>query len=337
MINKDFNFEPVCQVSVKNVIYNVKYVLDNLNGEKLIAVVKSNAYGHGLKLCPFIEKYVDCFAVSRWQEALSLRYMGVSKPIMLLIPQSLSVVKSLNKHNVSFCCYSYNYALALSKLKLSLPIKVNLAVDTGMNRLGFDCFDQFESALKLLSGKKNIELLGLYSHFSKGDSLKLCQKQFSKFLQFEKISRKYYSPFEHICASSGFAHKKFNLNAVRIGLMLYGYMPNGKQNVLKPALKIVANSICEKTFDFGDKCLYNFNVEKGVYSLVNLGYADGLDRNYKPKRCMDLSFEKGKGKIVIDNLLKLCKINNTIPYEILANISPRIKREYVDIYESDWW
>lgn len=79
MINKDFNFEPVCQVSVKNVIHNVKYVLDNLNGEKLIAVVKSNAYGHGLKLCPFIEKYVDCFAVSRWQEALSLRYMGVSK------------------------------------------------------------------------------------------------------------------------------------------------------------------------------------------------------------------------------------------------------------------
>lgn len=83
--------------------------------------------------------------------------------------------------------------------------------------------------------------------------------------------------------------------------------------------------------------LDNFNVEKGVYSLVNLGYVDGLDRNYKPKRCMDLSFEKGKGKIVIDNLLKLCKINNTIPYEILANISPRIKREYVDIYESDWW
>ncbi len=332
MKNSNFDFEPICKISIKNIIFNTKYVLDCLNNEKLIAVVKSNAYGHGLEICPYIEKYCYAFAVSRWQEVVSLRYLGITKPIIILLPLNIDIVKTLSKYNVIFCCHSYEYAKMLVQLKTREKINVNIKIDSGMNRLGFTNLDEFESSLKVLSQCKNINLVGLYSHFAKGESFENCQVQYDKFKGFESLSYKYFQPLRHISASSGLIHKKFNLDAVRVGLMLYGYMPNGDRGILKPAMKIFAKSICNKAFSKNDHCLYDFEVSGGEYSLVNYGYADGLGRNFFPNRCMDLSFiKRNKQGVIMDDAQDLASLYNTIPYEILVNCSKRIKREYIGL------
>ena len=108
-----------------------------------MAVVKADAYGHSsAAVAPVLQKEgADCFAVSNIEEAISLRNEGIVKPILILGYTPVSTVNDLYRYNLSQCVYSKEYALALSNeaVKQNVKISIQIMLDTGMSRLGFDC------------------------------------------------------------------------------------------------------------------------------------------------------------------------------------------------------
>lgn len=330
MIDKDFSFEPVAEIHLNALKRNLTFVKDNLCGEKLFCVVKADGYGHGIEIAKYMDKYADGFAVSKVDEGIKLRFLGISKPILLLTVQGYKEIKLAINYNLILPCESVEYLTFLLE-NFNSEIYLNLKVDTGMNRLGFCDLDKFESALKIIAKSKNIRLCGVYSHFFNASSLKTTRSQYVLFDKFLKLYDKYFDGDRHISASGGFLQKKYNLDAVRIGLLLYGYVPSGFRAEVFPVMKILTNEVKRKSFLAGDKCLYNFDIESGEYSLINYGYADGLGRNSSPKRCMDICYEKSNGgKVVImQDANILANKYDTIPYEILVGSARRIKKVYI--------
>lgn len=330
MIDKDFSFEPVAEINLNALKRNLTFVKDNLGREKLFCVVKADGYGHGIEIAKYMDKYADGFAVSKVDEGVKLRYLGISKPIILLTVQGYKEIKLAINYNLILPCESVEYLIFLLQ-NFSGEIYLNLKVDTGMNRIGFTDLNKFESALKIIAKNKNIRLCGVYSHFFNASCSKTTKSQYALFEKFLSLYDKYFDGDRHISASGGFLQKKYNLDAVRIGLLLYGYAPSGFRAEVFPVMKIITNEVKRKSFLSKDKCLYNFEVDSGEYSLVNYGYADGLGRNSLPKRCMDICYEKSDdGKVVIMQDAKaLAEKYNTIPYEILVSSSRRIKKVYI--------
>lgn len=331
MIKNDYCYEPVAEINLKNLYHNISFIKDNLDKkQKLICVVKSDAYGHGIEIAKYMEKYADAFAVSKVAEGVKLRYLGITKPIiMLTVIGSDDVCVAIN-YNITILVENLNYLNFLLS-NFNREILVNLKVDSGMRRLGFDDLNYFETALKTIAKSKKVRLCGVYSHFFNSSSYRDCKMQFKEFYKYLTLFDKFFDGDRHISASGGFLHKKFNLDAVRIGILLYGYSPNGENLPIKPIMKIYAESIKDSAFLSGEKCLYNCDVKSGDYSLVNYGYADGLFRNGNPNRCMDLSLVKSNGgkAVIFDDANYLAKKNNTIPYEILVNSTKRIKKIYL--------
>ena len=133
------------RVSLDKIKYNLDVVRQQLpQGCKIIAVVKANAYGHGdIPVSTYIEKECDVhmFAVASLGEALSLRNGGIKKDILVLSyvdPEDLAIAI---ENNVTLAIISPEHAIAMSEKAVSLGKKpnVHLKLNTGMNRVGFDC------------------------------------------------------------------------------------------------------------------------------------------------------------------------------------------------------
>lgn len=328
------SYEPIAIVDVAKLFKNLLAVKLLAKNSKVYAVVKSDAYGHGIELAKFIDSQVDGFAVQNVDEGMKLRFLGVSKPIMLLLPLTSSQLAIASRYDLSVPCYSTENAETLAQFSKKMRITVNFKIDTGMNRLGFVENGQFLSSLKLLSNCPNVVINSLYSHFANAEIVFDCEKQMEKFLFFQKIFDDYSDGFKHISASGGLIHQKFNLDAVRVGIMLYGYKPFNCDVELFPILKIVAPTLKDCKFCGTEKCLYNATTKSGEFSLVEYGYSDGLFRNSEINRCMNLSYVKKTGDnfaVVMSDAEKIAKENKTISYEALVKCARHLKKIYTGL------
>ena len=129
---------------------DLRAMLSNLDAVKrmhpdtiVMAVVKADAYGHGAKVvAPFLEKNgVNWFAVSNVDEAMELRYAGITSPVLVLGHTPVEYAKILAKNNISQTVMSKEYAQQLSDAARAGDFSLNIHVklDTGMNRIGFVC------------------------------------------------------------------------------------------------------------------------------------------------------------------------------------------------------
>ena len=165
---------------------NLEIIRQKAPNSKIIAVVKANAYGHGVVfVASNLEQNVDCFGVARLEEALALRSNGITKPILLLEgffnEQDLAV---LAVNNIETIVHNREQLEALKRANLPSQIKVWLKIDTGMHRLGvaLDEVDFFYNELKKLPYIQ--PHLGFVSHFSRADELEsnYTQLQINRFL-----------------------------------------------------------------------------------------------------------------------------------------------------------
>ena len=177
----------ISSVALKHNIQTIKQKAPN---SKIIAVVKANAYGHGVVfVSSAVESLVDCFGVARLEEALKLRSNGITKPILLLEGFfSSKDLPILAVNNIQTVVHSQEQLEALEQAKTPNPVKVWLKIDTGMHRLGvhLDEVDIFYQKLKSLPCvDPNI---GFVSHFSRADELDsdYTQVQLDRFLQATK-------------------------------------------------------------------------------------------------------------------------------------------------------
>ena len=310
-------------------------------GTKICAVVKAQAYGHGgVEVSRALESVADCFAVALAEEAAELRTCGIEKPILVLLPTDFDGIIRAIRYGFHLSADSVGYLEKIQALaeKNKANVGVHIALNTGMNRFGF-VLSALPSALKKIRKFKNIAVKGVFSHFYMPENDVETERQFSLFMRGEKIVRSFFpNVIRHISASGGIlAGRRYDLDMVRPGLLLYGYKPFESDAIpVKPVMRVEAQALKNVRLRKGDRLFYgDYKLkDNSEVCIVRAGYADGLRRRgylTLNNRCMDVSAYPGKGEgsvIVMDDAQKHALAENTIPYEILCGVTHRANVVY---------
>jgi len=218
-----------------NVLLFRKLISENV---KICAVVKSNAYGHGLScISDLLEKdaNVDYFSVDSITEARKLREDGIKKQIIVLgYTLSENILEAI-ENNIELTIShfdSLNDAINIARQENCI-LKVHLKMDTGMHRQGFDIVQLDELINVLLENKKYINVVGVYTHFASAkdpDDKRFTTEQIETFKKIkEKTLDSGISPIFHASASAGtILYPDTHFDMVRIGAGLYGIYPGEK-------------------------------------------------------------------------------------------------------------
>jgi alanine racemase len=259
-------------------------------GAKLWAVVKANAYGHGIERGMRGFAAADGLALIETENALRLRELGWTKPILLLEGFfDASDIPLLAEHNINSAVHSIEQIKMLEYTQLYRPIDVHLKMNTGMNRLGFkpDEYAAAHARLRAIPGIRNITLM---THFANADEL-----EHPRLTIVEQV-RRFRQGAEGIAAprslsnSGGVLHqaelsRELENDWVRPGIMLYGGSPGGKSAFdygLLPAMTLSSEIIGIQRIDAGDTVGYGSRFEASgpmTIGVVACGYADGYPRH----------------------------------------------------------
>jgi len=289
------------EISKENIAYNFTNIKSLLRKKvRLMAVVKSNAYGHGL--VEFAQEAVkngaDYLGVVNIDEAIALREARIIKPILVLGYVPIERVVEAAKNYIDIAVVDQEYAVNLIKLKFSTKLRVHLKVETGINRLGIKRANIL-SVYKELSKSKKIDIIGLYSHLAsvEENNLDYTANQFQEFGEIIKLLKinNIEIPLKHIAASGAallFPESHFDM--VRMGIICYGLWPSGENkasflenadvDLPKPFIKPVLSyktkiaQIKEVSSGFiGYGCTYRITKEMRL-AIIPIGYYEGLDR-----------------------------------------------------------
>jgi len=314
--------------------------------KKIIAVVKSDAYGIGVEyIAPLLQglPQVEAFAVASAEEGVSLREMGIKKEIIILggiLREEVEAIKSYKLTPV----VSDREHLELLKGK---NVKFHVKYDTGMGRLGFT-----EDILI-----RDHRITGIMSHLSTPADREFSLYQIKKF---ENIVKKYKGSFKiHIESSAGIIYKVPYTTHTRIGLALYGEKPLRNYPInIKPVLELKARVISVKEIPPKHPISYGRTYTapcKMRIGIVAFGYGDGLIKSLSNRGYLFFEGEKLPivGNITMDMTIvdlknspvcvgdwitvvgpeqsfgDLARCAGTIPYEIMCNISQRVKRKII--------
>jgi alanine racemase len=296
----------IAEVNLSAIANNLHSIRKIVKNRPVIAVVKADAYGHGAVEVSkrLLKEGVSYIAVAYTGEAVQLREAGINIPIIVLFDSG--DIKDFFDFNL--IPVIYNSLDTVSKLsaearKRDTTIKVQVKVDTGMGRLGlYD--NHIIDDLVRISEMPGIELTGLLSHFSEADlsDRKYAVIQLNRFNQIretisKKLKRKIFSHMANSAAVLTF--EDAHLDAVRPGLMLYGYSPlnqnfnpptpplekGGKGGFeladLIPAMKVKTKILCIRNLPSGTPISYGrtfITRRPSRIGVLPLGYADGYSR-----------------------------------------------------------
>lgn len=258
---------------------------------RICAVVKANAYGHGIvEVSKILEQEgADALAVACLSEAWILRRAGITLPIHLLglcLPEEIP--GAIECGVIPFVCTGEEAKLWQDAARRAgKTVQVHLNTDTGMGRIGCSVEDA-EALAEQIEALGNLELTGLSTHFARADETDVSATERQLFL-FEKIRSLFGKKMLCIHAANSAGILNFSsshYNMVRPGLMLYGYSPMEDQKTalpfeLKPVLHLVSRVIFLKKVPAGTAVSYGgryiTNRETWI-ATIPLGYADGYAR-----------------------------------------------------------
>lgn len=339
-------------------------IIKKYTGRQLIAVVKADAYGHGAvpvaeTLCPI----ADMFAVATVEEGIALREAGIRKPILILFSCLPKQIEQIIEFSLTPTIGDWEFASALNEAaKESIPTKVHVNVNTGMNRSGV-CYREAPQFLSKLKNLPDLEVEGLFTHLATADEadksfVSVQLKRFSSLLA--DNNRK----MVHVANSAAsLAVPASYFDAVRPGLSLYGIYPASEKPIpLKPALAWKTRIGWTGSISEAEGVSYGL-IYKAPYqtrvAMVQIGYGDGYPRSLsgigevliggmrRPiigRICMDVSVvqlqpsdkvsigdevvligKQGNEEITVDEVAESA---GTISYEILTQIGTRVKRTF---------
>lgn len=274
------------EVSAAALRANLARIREVAPASKVMAVVKANAYGHGLVPTALCLADADAFAVARLEEALALRGAGVRKPIVLLegVFNAEQLLEAA-RQNLQLVVHEAEQLALLEAAGVAHRFVVWLKIDTGMNRLGFRP-EQFASALQRLTALgERLHEIRLLSHFASADERdnQLTREQLG---QFQSLVADRRNACSLANSAALFALPQARLEWVRPGLALYGISPFadqvGSTLGLAPAMRLVSTVIAIRHVPAGETVGYG-----GVWraardsriAIVAAGYGDGLPRS----------------------------------------------------------
>ncbi len=263
----------------------------------LMAVVKSNAYGHSLiDFSRATENLgIDWFGVDSIVEAESLRKAGLKKPILVLGYTLENKTETAFKNNISLTISDFSTLKNLKNIKThNHKLKIHIKIDTGMHRQGF-FVSEIPAVIKILKSQPAIILEGIYTHFSSAKNPAFLSTTFSQIEQFKKAIDLFESTgfkgfIKHAAATSGtiiFPQSHFDL--VRIGIGLCGLWPSKESREafrrkikLEPVLswKTIVGQI--KNLPEGSRVGYDFTEtlnRSSSVAVLPIGYWHGFPRS----------------------------------------------------------
>ena len=363
------------EIDLDNIAFNMKNIKKLVKDKEVIAVIKADAYGHGaVEVAKVLsENGASRFAVAIITEAIELREHGIKLPIMILGYTPIEYAEDLIKYDIEQTVYNLEYAKQLSDiaLKMGKRAKIHIALDTGMGRIGFMPYDNSLEEVLKISALDGIEIVGIFTHFSTADEedKEYTKYQFDKIQNFiKKLSDKGVNiPLKHVSNSGAIIDlPETYLDAVRAGIILYGYYPSDevkKKNLsIKPALTLKTKVAHIKKMEKDMYVSYGrtFKTERdSIIATLPIGYADGYSRllSGKAKVIINGKFANVVGRICMDqcmidvtdigevkvgdevillgeeNELKfnaddMANLIGTINYDVLCMIKHRVPRVY---------
>ena len=235
---------------------------------KILAVVKANAYGHGaIGVAKFLEDKADYLAVAATDEALELRKNGVNCPILILGHIPYGDYDNIVKFNITPTISDFYEAELLSKaaVKAGVTAPLHIAVDTGMNRIGFPLNSESVKDIKAINSLPNVEIEGIFSHFAAADMADKAytRKQVEKFDGFVKSLSEIGvdAPIKHLYNSAAIADLEKKYDMVRQGIILYGLRPSDEVEfnnikVPQPVMSMKTRVVQVKTLPAGECISY---------------------------------------------------------------------------------
>lgn len=263
-------------------------------GVKIMGIVKANAYGHGLKeISEALVSYgVDYLGVGFLEEGIFLRQSGIKAPILVLGGVLGSQVKEFLKYNLEITISSIEIAERIEQevqREKRKKARVHLKIDTGMERIGVHAETAFPFVERVVK-MKNIEIVGIYSHFATSDErdktfLKFQLERFTKLV--DKIkSSKIEIPEIHIASSGAILDSpETYFTMVRPGILLYGYYPSletSERFPVEPIMSLKSKVVFIKELNSGISISYGrkyFTKNRTRIATIPIGYGDGYSRS----------------------------------------------------------
>ena len=257
---------------------------------RLWAVVKANAYGHGLERGMRGFAQADGLALIETENALRLRELGWIKPILLLEGIfDASDIPLLAEHNINSTVHCLEQVKMLEYTQLYRPIDVHLKMNTGMNRLGFNPAD-YRAAYQRLRAIPGIRNITLMTHFANSDELEHPRLSIGEQVRRFRLGADGIEGERSLSNSGGVLHQaelvqELQSDWVRPGIMLYGGTPGGrsaKDYGLLPTMTLKSEIIGIQHLEAGESVGYGsrFQAERPTtVGVVACGYADGYPRH----------------------------------------------------------
>jgi len=331
----------VIKISKENLFYNLNQLaLKSGSKEKLCAVLKDNAYGHGIEL---LAKLLSEYGLKQAMVMNSSEAKKISKYFKNILILNDTPTDSAN----------FSYAIGdLQTLKAYRgDAKIELKVDTGMHRNGIE-LNKLQEALDIIK-QNGINLFGVFTHYRSADELgSEFAWQKANFEEVKKVVLKNgFKPRFHSHNSAALLRSSsFSEDIARVGIAMYGYneLPKCFNSIeLKPVLSLWAKRTSTRTLKKGQRVGYggDFIAPKNmIISTYDVGYGDGLFRGDSKRALitaeglpilgrvsMDfISLESTKDELCIfNNAKEVAKHFNTISYEITTALKSEIKREII--------
>jgi len=357
------------EVDLNAITNNVRVFRNMIDAEtKIIGVVKANAYGHGLidTARAIWTSGADILATFDIEEAVSLRVAKIRCPILIIGYVEPRDYRRLLDFDLTVTIFELDDAIKLNQeaTKQNKWAKVDIKVDTGMNRFGVSPFEAVEFYQKV-SALEHIKITGIHSHFADAGDQEFSREQIRR-MQGVLFGLQQFgtsAPMVHMAATQGtFKYPEAHFDAVRVGLGLYGYYDfEVEEKLLLPALEFRTQIAQIKRVGKGESVGYKrtFEAEKPLkIAVLPCGYSDGYPRDLSNKSqvlvhgkrarligrvCMNVFMidvtgincsvgddviligSQGGGKVDADDLAQL---TGSIPHEILSRLNPNIHREY---------
>jgi len=281
--------DPWIELNLENMSWNLGQVR-KLVKVPVMAVIKANAYGHGLvEVGQHLERMgIDYLMVGKLQEALLLRKSGVSAPLLNFGPFCSEEAKEIIQHDISqFVFTEAVLSLNQASLKSDKIAKIHIHIDTGMGRMGIPYHRAFPFIEKT-SSLKGLVIEGVSTTLTEDEEFD--HQQLHRFLRLcrEAESKGISLGLKHAASSDGMLDlPSSRLDMVRPGIALYGYYPSEKTQKedrlhLKPVLQLKSRVAAVKTLRPGDSLSYHRKYtakKREKAAIIPVGYSDGYPAN----------------------------------------------------------
>ncbi len=309
------------EINLDAMCSNVSQALERMKPAKLMAIIKTDAYGHGaVRSAKALDEIgVYAFGVATPGEALELRRAEIKNPILILGYVFEEYFDRMIENDIDLALFDLNTAKLLNSHaeKLGKKARVHIKADTGMGRIGFQPCDESAEIIKEIAALNNIEIDGMFTHFACADSKDKASvnRQIERFTNFvAKVRSEGVSlPIVHCYNSASIVDfDKPLFDMVRCGIITYGLEPSdevSKTNIkLQKVMSIKSHVAYVKKVGAGFTVSYGSTYvtdKETEIATIPVGYGDGYPRTLSNKGTVLIGghFAKIIGRVCMDQFM----------------------------------